>query len=324
MYRKLEVMPRSAAALSLSASSQSPTASSASTWLQMSRVLVDPVPASRLEPLLPQSRRLAGPAQHRQHVGEIAVRAFQADAITDLLGELQRRTNLGETLLGAAQVGEVHAEHCERSDLCLARADRAGQRKRLLADRQRLRMAPGHHQDPRERPQRVRPLRRGRLRRHELDRALDCGESGLVAAGLVEVLAELHVQERRTVRVCVADELDRAPAELDALAAPRPFGWPARLPTSRARRGRARRARPRPAQRARARAPARGGREPPQGRRPPPPAAPRRPTRRALPCCDPPPPSAVPAPPALPLRCARARRRCRACNSSRSPGRIVA
>ena len=75
-------------------------------------------------------------------------------------------------------------------------------------------MAPGHHQYPRERPQRVRPLGRGRLRRHELDRALDCGKSGVVAAGLVEILAEPHVQERRTVRVCVADELDRAPAEL--------------------------------------------------------------------------------------------------------------
>ena len=113
----------------------------------------DPVPANRLEPLAPKSRRLAGPAQPGQHIGEIAVRPFQADAITDLLGELQRRTNLGETLLGAAQVGEVHAEHRERSNLCLGCADTSSERKRLLGDRQRLRMAPGDHQYPRERPQ---------------------------------------------------------------------------------------------------------------------------------------------------------------------------
>ena len=37
--RKLEVMPRSAAALSLSASSQSPIASSVSTWFATSRAL---------------------------------------------------------------------------------------------------------------------------------------------------------------------------------------------------------------------------------------------------------------------------------------------
>ena len=51
---KLEVMPRSAAALSLSASSQSPIASSASIWFATSRVLSIPYRRIDLEPLLPQ------------------------------------------------------------------------------------------------------------------------------------------------------------------------------------------------------------------------------------------------------------------------------
>ena len=42
LCRKLEVMPRSAAALSLSASSQSPIASSASIWFTTSRTLSIP------------------------------------------------------------------------------------------------------------------------------------------------------------------------------------------------------------------------------------------------------------------------------------------
>ena len=173
-------MPRSAAALSLSASSQSPIATSASIWLATSRALSIPYRRSRLEPRLPQSRRLSGPAQHRQHVGEIDVRSFQADAIADLLGELQGLTKVGETLVAAAEVGEVAAEHGERSDLCLACADTPSERERLLGNRQRLRIAPGHHQRPGERPQRIRALRRRRLRRHELDRALERGEAGVV------------------------------------------------------------------------------------------------------------------------------------------------
>ncbi len=143
-------MPRSAAALSLSASSQSPIASSASIWFATSRALLDAVPAHRLEPRLPQSRRLSRPSEHRQHVGEMDVRSFQADAIADLLGELQGLTKMGETLVAAAEVGEVAAEHGERPALRLACADGARERERLLADRQRLRMAPGHHQRSRE------------------------------------------------------------------------------------------------------------------------------------------------------------------------------
>ena len=209
-------MPRSAAALSLSASSQSPIASSASIWFDDEQGAVDPVPAHRLEPRLPQSRRLSGPSQHRQRVGEIDVRSLQAEAIADLLGELQGLTKMGDTLLAAAEVGEVAAEHGERSDLRLACADIPSERERLLADRQRLRVAPGHHQRPRERPQRIRALRRGRLRRHELDRALERGE-----ASVVRCRSRARYSPRRTWRSAarcgssVADELDRSPAELD-------------------------------------------------------------------------------------------------------------
>ena len=135
--------------------------------------------------------------------------------IADLLGELDGLTKMGETFLAAAEVGEVAGEHGERADLCLACADLPSERERLLRDRQRLRMAPDHHQSPRKRPQRIRALRRGRLRRRELDRALERGESGSFAAGLEEVLGEAHVEECRPARVVPADELDRLPSELD-------------------------------------------------------------------------------------------------------------
>ena len=87
-------------------------------------MLLDPVPAHGLEPRLPQLAPTPGPSQHRQRVGEVDVRSFQADPIADLLGELQRLTKMGEALVAAAEVGEVDAEHGERSDLCLACADR--------------------------------------------------------------------------------------------------------------------------------------------------------------------------------------------------------
>ena len=69
-----------------------------------------------------------------------------ADEIADLLGELQGLAEVGDTLVAAAEVGEVAAEHGERPELCLAGADAPRQRERLLGDRQRLRMPPGHHQ----------------------------------------------------------------------------------------------------------------------------------------------------------------------------------
>ena len=70
LYGKLAVMPRSAAALSLSASSQSPIAISASIWFADEHGALDPVPAHHLEPFLPESRRLSEPSQHRQRIGE--------------------------------------------------------------------------------------------------------------------------------------------------------------------------------------------------------------------------------------------------------------
>ena len=209
--------------------------------------------------------------------------ALQAEVIADLLGELQGLTEVGEALLAAAEVGEVAAEHGERPDLCLACADLPSERERLLGDRQRLRVAPGHHQPARERPQRVRALRRGRLRRHELDRALERGESSVVLP------VSWRYSPRRTWRsaarcgssaptssIARRRELDRARGGADVARRARP-------PRSRARRGRARRARPRPARRPRARAPARDAREPPPGRRRPPPGGPPRPRRRAPP-----------------------------------------
>jgi hypothetical protein len=121
---------------------------------------------------------------------------------------------MGDTLLGAAEEGEVDAQHGERSDLCFACADSSCERERLFADRQRLCVTPGHHQSTRERPQRIGALRRGRLGGEELDRALERGEYGVVPAGLDQVFGEPHVHERRAVRIVLADELDRPTVEL--------------------------------------------------------------------------------------------------------------
>ena len=88
-YGKLEVMPRSAAALSAVGLVPVADREQRLDLVRDEQRAVDPVPAHRLEPRLPQSRRLSGPSEHRQHVGEIDVRSVQADAIADLLGELQ-------------------------------------------------------------------------------------------------------------------------------------------------------------------------------------------------------------------------------------------
>ena len=52
--------------------------------------------------------------------------------IADLLGTLQGSVKLRDTLVGSAEVGEADAAHGQRSDLCLARADGASKRERLL------------------------------------------------------------------------------------------------------------------------------------------------------------------------------------------------
>ena len=111
---------------------------------------VDPVPAYHLEPLLPHLRRLSEPAQHRQNIGEMDPCSLLADVIADLLGELHGLTKIGDTLVPAAEVGEIGATHRERSDLRLACADVASEGECLFADRQRLRKAPEHAQRPRE------------------------------------------------------------------------------------------------------------------------------------------------------------------------------
>ena len=301
-------MPRSAAALSLSASSQSPIASSASIWFATSRGLSIPYRRIASSPSCPSRADSRSRPSIVSTSVRWTVRSLQADAIADLLGELQGLTKMGDTLLTAAEVGEVAAEHRERSDLRLACADIPSERERLFADRQRLRMAPGHPQHPRERPQRIRALRRGRLRRHELDRTLDRGEASVFTAGLLEVLAEAHMEEGRTVRVALADDLDRSPAQLDRARGGADLAGELGRPGAElgeVEPGELGRVRHRVPERER---PLEVRVAPPPVRRRPPPRVPRRPTRRAPPCCDPPPPSAARAPPPTRLRCARALR----------------
>jgi hypothetical protein len=63
------------------------------------------------------------------------VRSLQSNGIGALLGEPQGQPELREALLGAAEVGEVRAEHRQRPQLGPVRADGTGERERLLADR---------------------------------------------------------------------------------------------------------------------------------------------------------------------------------------------
>jgi hypothetical protein len=99
----------------------------------------------------------------------------------------------------------------------LACADRAGERERLLAGRHRLLVAPRHHQHVAEDCEYLRALRRGWLRRRELDRALDRRQGGIATAAVVQVAAKALVQQRGAQRVAVADQLDRSLGELDRL-----------------------------------------------------------------------------------------------------------
>src|SRR5262245_43946575 len=75
-------------------------------------------------------------------------------------------------------------------------------------------MPPGDHQTRGKRRQRVCALLRRRLRRRKLDRPLETAEPGLVLAALVEVFGQVHLEERRTVRIVDPDELDRLTREL--------------------------------------------------------------------------------------------------------------
>ena len=184
---------------------------------------VDPVPAHRLEPRLRQPRRLSGPSQHRQHVGEVDVRSFQAEAIADLLGELQGLPKMREALLAAAEVGEVAAEHGERSDLRLACADRPSERERLLG-----RSAATPHS---ARP----PSTRRASDPSAYARSGEGGSAGTSSTARSNAARQpsllplsCRYSPRRTWRSAArcgssrADELDRSPCELDRARRRRP------------------------------------------------------------------------------------------------------
>jgi len=123
-----------------------------------------------------------------------------------------------QTLLTAAEVGEVGTDHRERSDLGLPRPDLPSQAQRPLADRQRVRVAPGHHQPARQRPQHVRVLGGRRPRRHHLDGPGERGQRGLVLTGLVEVLTEAHLKQRGSMGVPRSAQFYRPPGQLDRSA----------------------------------------------------------------------------------------------------------
>jgi hypothetical protein len=135
--------------------------------------------------------------------------------IADLLRELQGLTEVVETLLAAAEIGQIVADNHERSDLCLACADAPRESECPLGGRQRLLMAASQHQSARECSECVRALGGGRLGWDDLDAALERGEGGIVVAEFVQVLAEVDLEQTRAVRLLSTDELDRSACELD-------------------------------------------------------------------------------------------------------------
>ena len=145
--------------------------------------------------------------------------------IAELLGELQGVAKMGEALLAAAEVCEVPAEVLDCPGLDRVRADRTCECERLLTDRERLVEAPGERQSVRERRQSLRALGGGWLGRHELDRALVPGESGVGLPAFVQVAAESVVEARCAQWVALLDQIDRLPCELGrARRRPRPAG----------------------------------------------------------------------------------------------------
>ena len=139
----------------------------------------------------------------------------KSQGIAALLGELECPPELPEALVAVTEVGEVTAEHRERQELGWALADCARERERLLAGRQRLVVAPGHHQPDSQPCERLRALRGGWLCRHELDRALEGGEGGVGPPALVQVATEAVVEARGAQRVARLDQIDRLLCELD-------------------------------------------------------------------------------------------------------------
>ena len=92
------------------------------------------VAADGREPLSSHPRRLPGPAEHGQHVGEGDVHPLQGHRIADFPGEPHGLAEPGQALLAAAEVGEVAAELGERPQLGRSRPGRPRERERLLAD----------------------------------------------------------------------------------------------------------------------------------------------------------------------------------------------
>ena len=177
---------------------------------------VDPVPAQRPRARLPQPRRLSRPAQHRQRVGEVDVRPLQAQRIADLLGEPQGLAQMDQTLLGAAEIGQVAAEHGERPDLRLAarrRARASASACSAIGSDSAWRQATIN--PPASDPSAYARSARRRVGRHDLDRPLERGQS---ASSLP---ISCRYSPRRTCSSAarygssVADELDRTPGELD-------------------------------------------------------------------------------------------------------------
>ena len=198
----------------VSARSHSPIASRASIQFAGSTVCVRSVRPHCREPFLSEPRRLARPAEHRQHVGERDVGAVQSPGVADRLGELQGVPELREALVAAAEVREVAAERRERPDLGLLRADRARELERLLADRERLLVAPEQRNPGASAASARARSGEGGLRGHELDRALERGEEGVAAAALEQVAASRSCRSAACSRSLLADELDRSPREL--------------------------------------------------------------------------------------------------------------
>ena len=126
-------MLRIAAALSRSASSHSPDAMSASMMLAIEHGRVAAVATHDLEAAAPDLDGLAGPSEHHQHVGERDVGDEQVRGALHRFGQVSRLAQATEPLLGAAEVGEVSAEHVEGTDLDARGADGTRHRQCLLA-----------------------------------------------------------------------------------------------------------------------------------------------------------------------------------------------
>ena len=208
--------------------------------LATSTVLSTPYRLTRRGRCSPTRRRLAWPAQHRQHVGQRDVCLQERQWIVAVTGQLECLVRGAEALVAAAEVGEVAAQFEERPHLDVEPAPTsrasASACSQIGSDSSKRHASISPRASASSASARATEASSAGT---SVDDALEGVERGLGPAALVQVAAEAVVEARRAQRVGAFDEVDRSCGRARPHEVPRRRGWRARQPERRARRDRA-------------------------------------------------------------------------------------